>query len=197
VIGALVGASTGYQDGVTTGMTCGALAAVAAVPLSATVRNAALRTGRARLGSIVADADRREFWRPSRCLLRLGRGAPRWPAAAAGWVPAPWLALVTVLASVTATGAALRADRAARERVASATARVEERNSERSAAADVPRLDLGLGDELAQVEPGAATYRAQARDLALILGSPDEARGALRRAVRGHGAPQGVSLCLR
>lgn len=185
-IGALVGASTGYEGGATTGLTCGALAAVAAVPLSATVMSAALRAGRARLGSIVAGADRREVWAILAAAAAFASLAalPAWPAAAAGWVPAPWLALGIVFASVAATGATLRADHAARERVAAATARVEERDGERAAAVDVPRLDLGLGDELhAQVAPGAATYRAQAQDLALILGSPDEARRALRRAV--------------
>ena len=52
----------------------------------------------------------------------------------------------------------------------------------------VPRVDLGLGDDVAsRLARSAAAYRGRDRAVELVQGNPAQALGALRRAVRRGG----------
>jgi hypothetical protein len=104
-------------------------------------------------------------------------------------VPPPWGAVAVIVGAIVVLTGTLCADRAALARLATAAASadVEERDAA-TVAPDVPRLDLGLGDDVrALVARGSASYRSSERTVGLVVGSPGEAALALRRALRRDG----------
>lgn len=166
---------------------CGALLAIAFLPVLLFALGAAVRAERARLGSIVAGADRRAVW-----IVACGALSPLTLAAfpAWGWYAEGRREAPIVAFGVAAAGAFValagvlfetrslrRAELAARRAGALHTGPLV---AEDAAAA---RVDLGVGDDLyARAEGGAETYRARARVVELVLGDPHEALAALRRA---------------
>jgi hypothetical protein len=156
------------------------------------VMAAAKRADRARHGSLVAGSDRRAVWAILVSALSVTAGAVAidWPlthvADPYGNVPPPWVAVAVLVGALGVLAASLRADSAALSRVktVAASTDVEEYNVD-VASPDLPRVDLGLGDGVrAQIARGAVTYRSCDRTMALVVGSPDDAAVALRRAVR-------------
>jgi hypothetical protein len=197
VSGAVVGVLA-FQNG--RGLTSGTLAglggAVAFLPVCALVLAAGRRAARARLGSLVAGADRREVWAILAAAL-----AVMTVAALPDWIAgdAPTGPIGMVVAALGVTLALLALDLRARSLVAraeAATAAMELRDGPAGAAdASAPALDLGLGDEVhARVVHGAAAYRGGARVVALLLGSPERAGLAMRRALVKKGIAAAVVL---
>jgi hypothetical protein len=72
---------------------------------------------------------------------------------------------------------------------------LEERDpSDARDAGAVPAIDLGLGEDVrAQVAPATTAYRSRARPVALLLGSPGDARAALRRAILRGAVSAGIA----
>lgn len=173
----------------------GLLAAAAFLPVFAAVLEAARRAARARLGSIVAGADRRAIaviLLSALAVTTLG-ALLDWPASAAGEASAPRVALALAAFAGASVAALFAADVRALVRLGRARASMEAmdpRDPGESALADdrVPRIDLGLGAEVrARLARGTSVYRYQDRVLSLIVGSADRARAALIRAL-GRGA---------
>jgi hypothetical protein len=168
----------------------GAVCALAFVPVGLAVIAAARRAQRARLGSIVADSDRRAVWGILAATLAVTtlEALPDWAAALEGDGRAPWAAPGMLLAAGAATLWILRADRRAQGEAREATREgLTAREPEEIGPVDpgVGRVDLGLGDEVqARLARGAAAYRHRERTVALVQGSPEHAFAALARAAR-------------
>lgn len=172
------------------GALSGSLCALAFVPVCLAVIAAARRAQRARLGSIVADSDRRAVWGILALALSVAtlEALPDWPAAAVGATAVPAPALLMAQAAGLLTLAILlldvRALREARRAIAPGLERQDPAAVD-PGGADVPRLDLGLGEDLrARFARSATAYRGRDRTLALVQGSPEQALTALQRAVR-------------
>lgn len=188
------------EQGLYSGLLAGLLGGAAFVPVAVVVVSAARRAERARLGSLVARADHRELWSVMLAALAASTvfALLDWPA---GLPPYAALALVAVslLASLHLLIIDARAQRALR-RAAHAAERMERRErtlDEGEALPAVPALDLGLGAEVhAELVQDGFAYRARAREAALLLGNLDEARAALRRALRVKGTALGVAALM-
>lgn len=188
--GALFAALCDTYGGPSSGAVTGLCCAGAFVPVCAAVIVTARRAQRARLGSIVADSDRRAVWGILALTLAVAtlEAIPDWPASAKGEVEIPTPVIWMMLAAGLATLAILIADERAlrRARVAIAPG-LEQRSAADIDPLDtaVPGLDLGLGDGvLARLARSSSAYRGRDRTLALVQGSPEQALAALRRAVR-------------
>jgi hypothetical protein len=191
--GAVTGAAVGLMAfanpiAMASGALNGLLSSLAVIPICGVVLAAARRATRARLGSIVAGADRRAVWGILASALAAATLAalPDWPASRVWEARRPDVALLIAVAAGLVVLVVLGADALALRRLARAASGVEPFDPEAiDAGGDpVPSLDLGLGDGvLGRVARGPAAYRARDRAVALLLGSPDEARAALRRAV--------------
>jgi hypothetical protein len=190
VSGALV---AGLTPHCTTDAQCalaGALSAVVFVPVCLAVVAAARRAQRARLGSVVADSDRRAVWGIMAITLGVTtvEGLPEWPLAMAGYGTVPMVALAVLVG----TGAVTLGIRLADARsLRWARGEIDAGLSARGPAdpepddGDAARLDLGLGEGLlARVARGAAAYRQRERTVALVRGSPELTLEALRGSVR-------------
>lgn len=190
VSGAVVATLYEAYGGPTAGAVSGFFCSIAFVPVCTVVVAAARRAQRARLGSLVAGSDRRAVWGILSTALALAtlEALLDWPASAGGEVPAPMPALRMVQAAGILTLAILVADVIALRRARRAIAPGLEHQSptEIDAGADaVSRLDLGLGeDRLARFARSGSAYRGRDRTLAQVLGSPEQATSALRRAIR-------------
>jgi hypothetical protein len=182
--GALVGAfAQAPWDGIRLGLVC----ALCAVPLCAVVLRASLRAGRARLGSLVADTDRREVWAVLVLVASCETLAelPGGPAWATVGLPGPWVSVAVALGGVPLVLGLLRRDLAARRRLTAESRDLRAREREHAPPSEIPRLDLGIGDELsARHAQGSSAYRDHEREVALVIGNLDEARSALDKAVR-------------
>ena len=192
--GAASGASVGAiafrtWQGTTSGFAAGLFAALLFLPACVAVLAAGRRAARARLGSLVAGSDRRVMWGILLAVLSINTlmGAADWLLG-----DVPWVALALTAVAFLGTLALLLLDLRALGRVAvaareGAAMEVEDagQKADREAeGAEVPSLDLGLGDDVrAQVKRGGAAYRARERAVALLVGSPEEARAALRGAL--------------
>lgn len=169
----------------------GGLACAAAfLPVCLAVLGAARRAQRARLGSLVAASDRRAVWgilATALSVTTLG-ALPSWAAAAAGDVPSQLPVALMLAASALGIAGILAADlRSARRARQTLSPDVIAKEASEIASSDTatPRLDLGLGDDLAaRVARPSSAYRGRDRAVALILGNPGLALSALRRAVR-------------
>jgi hypothetical protein len=169
----------------------GGLCALAFAPVCLAVIRAARRAQRARLGSIVATSDGRAVWGILAMLLAVMTVEvwPNWPGQLMNTdvpSPAPVLGILAAL-GLSMLGiliADVRALRRARLVVAQGLS-VHEPQEAEAGAADAPRFDLGLGNEiLAKVTRGAAAYRHREQTVALVKGTPKLALEALSRAVR-------------
>ncbi len=169
----------------------GGLACAAAfVPVCLAVLGAARRAQRARLGSLVAASDRRAVWgilATTVSVTTLG-ALPNWVAADAGDV-ASQLPVVGMLAvSAVGIAAILAADLLSLRRAKKTRAPdVVAKSASEVASSDTatPRLDLGLGDDIAaRVARPQSAYRGRERAVALILGSPALSIRELTRAAR-------------
>jgi hypothetical protein len=190
ITGATVGGLTWLSgSGVFEGAACGLLCAIPALPVCALVVAAARRAARARLGSIVAGSDRRAMWSITMTALAVVTliALPDWITLGDVFAGAPHAAPAIALGACLVTLALLIADGFARRRVARAdVAGMDLRDPGADADHDdpAPDLDFGLGDEvLARVARGGAAYRTRERAAALILGSLDQARAAIRQAM--------------
>ncbi len=169
----------------------GGLACAAAfVPVCLAVLGAARRAQRARLGSLVAASDRRAVWgilATTVSVTTLG-ALPNWVAADAGDVPSQLPVTGMLAASALGIAGILVADlwslrRAKRTRAPDVVAKSASEVASTDTA--TPRLDLGLGDDVAaRVARPQSAYRGRERAVALILGSPDLSIHELRRAAR-------------
>jgi hypothetical protein len=164
----------------------GALCAVAFLPVCLAVVAVGRRAQRARLGSVVAGSDRRAVWGILAVLLAVMtlEALPDWPAWRAGEGIPPWVVPAALAAALAVTQGILVADRRA---LAHAQEEIEAMPSEHGPDEDpgderLPRLDLGIGDEL-RARVGGAAYRETQRTLALVKGTPGLSLGALQRAV--------------
>jgi hypothetical protein len=165
----------------------GALCAVAFLPVCFAVIAAGRRAQRARLGSMVAGGDRRAVWGILAMLLAAMtlEAVPDWPAWRAGEGVLPWVVPAAIAAALAVTLRILVTDRRA---LAHAQAEIEAMPSDQGPDEDpgddrLPRLDLGIGDELRARVGGGAAYRGRQRTLALVKGTPGLSLGALQRAV--------------
>jgi hypothetical protein len=184
----------------------GVLASVPFIPVCAVVLATAKRAERARLGSLVAGADRRAVWGILATALAVPAAvsAIDWPVAGKrGWfgeMTAPWPAIALLGASVAALAYAYLADRAALARVQRAflDQRLEERAPGEIREREVlPLLDFGLGEDMrAEIAPGALAYRSRERAVSLVLGSPEASMSALRSAARRDAIGIAVVLCV-
>lgn len=190
--GAVVTAVCNVSEGPVIGALAGAACAAAFVPVCLAVLAAARRAKRARLGSLVSASDRRAVWGILATALSLAtvEALPGWPATGVAESPAPWPAIGILVVLALLLGGILAADARDRRRAERAMAPgLVPRDPESAAASDAgaPRLDLGLGDDLAaRVARAAAAYRGRDRTLALVQGDAEQARAAFRRArIRG------------
>lgn len=190
--GALTGAAVGCAEaglgrGLPAGVINGSLCALAFLPVCAVVVAAARRAVRARLGSIVAGADARAVWGILATALAVATLAalPDWPGSRLERAQPPVLAAVMAGGAALLIAGVLVADALALARVKRlGQVRMEAHEpSPDEVAGAVPALDLGLGEEVqAQLARGDA-YRSKARALSLLVGSAEQARSALRRAL--------------
>jgi hypothetical protein len=191
VAGAATGGIVGCKGwGVGVCAAGGALCAMAFVPVCMAVVATARRAQRGRLGSLVADTDRRAVWGILALALAVTtlEALPDWPASTLHEAATPYLVIGALMAVGAVTLAILRRDRLAllraREAIEAGLS-VPDATEVKPEDDPLPVLDLGLGDEvLAQVQRGAAAYRQRERTLALVQGDAESALQALRRAVR-------------
>jgi hypothetical protein len=182
--GGIVGAlAKSPADGIVLGVVC----ALASLPLWTVVLGAAMRAERARQGSLVAETDRREVWTmlvavaSFATLAELADG-PAWSALD---LPFPVVALAVAAAAVPITVMLHLRDRRTRAALAVEVRDLRDREVQGAAPPELPTLDLGLGDDLhARVAAGANAYRDHEREVALVIGSPEDARRAVTWAVR-------------
>jgi hypothetical protein len=189
VSGALVGGLTWWTGrGAFAGVFAGLGCALGFLPVCALVLASARRAERARLGSLVAGSDRRAVWSmlASTVAVTTLLALPDWPAVADGAHGSPEVAwAIALCACVTNAAIAVAEWRASRRIDACAGSVTEPRDSEDAASdADVPRVDLGLGEGvLATVMRAASAYRDRDRTVELLLGDPATARAAVKRAL--------------
>ncbi|HVK66350.1 MAG TPA: hypothetical protein VM694_17825 [Polyangium sp.] len=188
--GALVAGLDDAHGGTLGGAVSGAVSAVLFLPVCLLVLASARRAQRARLGSIVAGSDRRAVWGILAAALSAATllAALDWPAARMDEVEPPFPALFILLATALVTLVVLAADLRALKRAQVALApglQADEEGAAPLVDPSVPRVDLGLGDDVAsRLARSAAAYRGRDRAVELVQGNPAQALGALRRAVR-------------
>lgn len=187
--GALVAALDDAHGGTLGGAASGAFSAVLFLPVCLLVLSSARRAQRARLGSIVAGSDRRAVWGILAAALSATTlfAALDWPAAHLEDTEKPIAALFILLATALVTLVVLAADLRALRRAQAALAPGLSTGEDGPAPfvdPSVPRVDLGLGDDLAsRIARSAAAYRGRDRAVELVQGNPEQALGALHRAV--------------
>lgn len=182
------------RDGALLGLLC----ALPFIPICALVLEAARRAERARMGSIVAAADRREVWSILMSCVPVAAlaGVPDWISFARGQTSPPAGAILMILGAAVFTAALLVANKKAVAQVARVMEGMEAPGDDAGieAGASVPKVDLGLGDDLfARLSRQAAAYRSRDRAVALVVGSPAQATEALRRAMRKN--KLGLAIC--
>jgi hypothetical protein len=167
----------------------GALVALLFVPSCLVVMRASARAGRARLGSLVANADRRSVWTTTATVIAV--------SAIGGMLAAPLRAhAATSLVRSTLCMAALLAiacawrDGAARRRLARVPTHLDEETSVEGARAGV--LDLGLGQSFWSAPPTAERYRSSSRGEVLLRGDRELALAALAAMQRRRFVALGV-----
>ncbi|EYF05968.1 hypothetical protein [Chondromyces apiculatus] len=198
--GGVVGsAEAGLARGMPAGVVAGVLTGLAFFPVCSVVVGAARRAVRARLGSIVAGSDARAVWSILATALSLATlvALPEWAGALLAKAPRhildrvweaerPYVAASVALGAVLLIATILVADLVALRGVRRVMQTHLEPHEPRpgESGGEVPALDLGLGEETqAQLARGGSAYRSQPRAVALLVGSADQAREALRRAI--------------
>lgn len=191
-VGAIVGAACNCSYAVPLGSIGGFTCAIVSVPVVIAVLRSARAAQRARLGTLVARADRRAVWSILATALALTtlEAAPDW-AQRDEWIA---VAIASVCAAVVV--ASLVWDERASRNVRATLADLSAASPCSDEAPDV--IDLGLGDELgARVARSASAYRHRDRTLALVRGDAAEVRRAMSRAlVRGRASIALVSAVI-
>jgi hypothetical protein len=198
MIGDLQALSEGFQIGFGFG--------IPFTPICALVLRAARRAERARMGSIVADADRREVWGILFTTLAVASlvALPDWRASLTDFygytVPKPIVATLMAAGAGLATIAFLVADARALVRISGATRGMVPSSDDAdtiTAGTGVPKVDLGLGDDIfAKLARHAAAYRSRDQAVALVVGCPNQAAAALRRSIRRNIASLVLCACV-
>jgi hypothetical protein len=151
------------------------------------VLHAALAAERARLGSLVAFSDRRAVWgmlAAAAALVSLA-ALPELPAWRGGTVSFPWLSALAAAGAFVVVYQEAKRNRQALASLETVLEKARPRDDDRVPHADVPHVDLGLGNQMhSQVTAEGALYRAADREVGLIVGDPTEARSALARTNR-------------
>jgi hypothetical protein len=202
VAGALVGTVLGIEawgtDGILPFALGGALLSLGFVPACTTVLGAGRSAARARLGSVVAGADRRTIWGTtfSAVAVTTLAGLPAIAGGCVRRVSAPQQAsLVLSVAIACVLGGALLAildkrGMAALRRLA-LTRPLEEAGEH--AAASRACVDVGLGDSSWTAAGGAATYRSADQREVLLRGDVQAALTALDEAFKRRVTTQGLA----
>lgn len=168
----------------------GLLCTLPFLPICAAVLSTARRAQRARLGSIVAGADRRAVWTilAATLLIATLEALPDWAVPITGPLQGPLSGVALFAAAAVCIAVVLVLDSLALRRAqglvgtAMAPREADDPGLDRDGA---ERADLGLGRDLhARTAPGGTAYRSRERTVALVLGDPARALAALRRAVR-------------
>lgn len=179
IIGAIVGLAANCSYGVAQGTLGGLLCSIVFLPVVIAVLRFARASQRARLGTLVARADRRAVWSVLAATLALTtlEAVPDWLGRYDGLVATA----IACACGVVVLAVLLwdqRANRSARATLADLT-------TPSTFADEAPQtIDLGLGDDVgARIAHGASAYRDRDRTLALVRGDPFEVRQAMTRAV--------------
>ncbi|MFT3765868.1 MAG: hypothetical protein QM820_10165 [Minicystis sp.] len=195
--GGITGGLAFHNDrGLVSGLVAGLAAALAFLPVCALVVAAARRAARARLGSLIAAADRRELWALMLAALAVTTAAaiPDWMARTPPIV-ALALALSSLFVIVVLLARDVQAAFAVRRAAASASRMELREQGTEEAEGSIPAVDLGLGDEVrAHMARAAAAYRGRDRASSLLIGSLDEARAAMRQALQKKAVAAAVAL---
>jgi hypothetical protein len=164
----------------------GIASGLAFLPACRAVVRSARRSARARMGSLVARADRRAVWSMLAVCVGLATLAATidWPAARLSGLAPPWVSLGLAVGALVVALAVRIADARALRRVAELATQSEQMEacdpSAMSARQARVEVDLGLGDEArARIDHGVAGYRGRDRASELVVGSPALAREAL------------------
>ena len=180
LVGALVGAACNCSYAVPLGAIGGLASSIVFLPVVIAVLRSARNAQRARLGTLVAQADRRAVWSVLATALALTtlEAVPDWLAGRAAFV-----AVGIVIIALLIVGLAGLADLGARDIVLRQAAH-DLASAVPSFADEAPTIDLGLGDDVAaRVARGRTAYRDRDRAIALVRGDLSEVRQALTRAV--------------
>jgi len=193
VAGALAGAVAGgflpYSQG-GHGVWIGAICGLAFAPIALLVMAAAQRAGRARLGSIMASADRRAIWMTLGATMAVASlvALPEWSPCAQRELGAPWVTVAMAWVMTITMGWLAVLDWRAWRRVGSLREQAHLLQSVDGSALEPvdpeAMVDLGLGDSARASLRGGAAYRDRLRASSLVMGDPDDAHGAMRRALR-------------
>jgi hypothetical protein len=190
LVGAIVGYAAWAEEGLAPFGIGGAVLAIAVIPACTTVLEAGRRAARARLGSVVAGADRRTVWGTTFSVIAVTALAGL-PAILVGCgssnLSVPQQAsLVLATAVLCVIGASVLAWQDKRGMVELQTFAVTERLEEAGTRASeaVGCVDLGLGDGAWAPAGGASTYRSSMQREALLRGDLHVALRALDDAVR-------------
>jgi hypothetical protein len=191
VTGAIVGAEAHSRHPFAEGTAISLCCAVPVFPVVALVIVAAQRAARARLGSIVAAADRRTVW----AVLFAGV-APLTLPAIAEWLPGRYILIIppvleigiAVVAFLVVTGCVLfdLAARARLRRIVGSLGSLEPIADVDGAPLAARRTDVGLGSGARARVHVPEHYRRGPEVMALVIGQPEEADRALATVVR-HG----------
>ncbi len=200
--GGAIGAVLGVQAWGTFGLAPftlgGAVAAVAFVPACLTVLEAGRRAARARLGSLVAGADKRTIWATALSSISVISlvGVPALLAGcSAGRLSVPQQAsLVLGVGVACALGATLLAwrDRVGISRLRELRSQPMEEASATTEQA-IACVDVGLGDAAWSSLGSAGTYRTATRGEILLRGDVEAAIDALEEAHRSRSKAQGLA----
>lgn len=198
VVGMVLGVEAWGTDGILPFALGGALLSVAFVPACTTVLGAGRSAARARLGSVVAAADRRTIWGTtiSAVAVTTLAGLPAIAGGCVRRVSAPQQAsAVLAVAIACVVGGALLA--ILDKRGMSALRRlVLERPLEEAgerASQSKECVDVGLGDSSWAPVGGAATYRSKTEQEVLLRGDVGTALAALDDAFKRRVTTQGLA----
>lgn len=188
-IGALTGAVFARPTGVGASMQMGFFTSIVLLPLAGAMTFLARRVGRARVGSIVDEADRRAPWIVACACAAAGRLAllcnagvivydpPARPPSTAVSMGLAWLGLVAAIAGFGCDAIGWARVRMARRRVAAMTLR-----DPATAFTCDDVVDLGLGREEHEELLGGPAYRTIAQPIAVVRGDVDESGAMMGRA---------------
>lgn len=191
LLGALTGAVFARPKGVGASVQMGILTAAALLPLAGAMTFLARRVGRARVGSIVDEADRRAPWIVVCACAAAGSVALRFndhvvaytasvlPASTSVSIGLAGLALVAAVVGLACDCVGWARVRVARRQIAAMSPRDPD-----IALPCSHVVDLGLGAEEHEELVGGPAYRSSAQPIAVVRGAPDEAAPAMGHAAR-------------
>ncbi len=198
VVGSVLGVEAWGADGILPFALGGGVLSLGFVPACTTVLGAGRSAARARLGSVVADADRRTIWGTTFSAIAVTTLAGL-PAIAGGCVrrvSAPQQASAVLAVGIACVlGGALLAILDKRGMTAlrrlALTRPLEEAGEH--ATESKACVDVGLGDASWAPAPGASTYRSANQEQVLLRGDIDAALAALDDAFKRRVTTQGLA----